>query len=324
MLLNISIKMKKLNELFDINYGASLELINCNIVPPKDGIPFVSRTSKNNGVVAFVEPMENILPNPGGTLSVAVGGSVLSTFLQETEYYSGFHILYLKPRFKLTKLQLLFYCYSINFNAYKYSYGRQANKTLKDLLVPDVAEIPKEFLKLNIKKPKNDKIKDRILNLDFNQWQTFHISELFELQKCKCNNATELLTSGDDIYYIGAKKKENGVMKKVVRDEQLVTKGNCILFIGDGQGSIGYSLYQQNDFIGSSTLTAGYNDYLNKYNALFIVTILDLERYRYSFGRKYGKDQILKATIKLPTIDNKPNWKYMEEFIKALPYSKAI
>ena len=42
--------------------------------------------------------------------------------------------------------------------------------------------------------------------------------------------------------------------------------------------------YRKDDFIGSTTLSVGRNPLLNKYNALFLVTVLDLERYRYSFG----------------------------------------
>ncbi len=76
--------------------------------------------------------------------------------------------------------------------------------------------------------------------------------------------------------------------------EDLVSKGNCITFIGDGQGSVGFANYQPSDFIGSTTLICGYHPKLNRYNALFLVTVFDLERFKYSFGRKYG----MKTTIK--------------------------
>ncbi|PWZ71642.1 hypothetical protein DD880_13450, partial [Staphylococcus pseudintermedius] len=72
----------------------------------------------------------------------------------------------------------------------------------------------------------------------------------------------------------------------------------------------------------------GYNPNINKYSALFLVTILDLEREKYSFGRKY-RTRIPKTKIKLPVKKNQrgeyikdknnryiPDWEYMEEFIK--------
>lgn len=154
--------------------------------------------------------------------------------------------------------------------------------------------------------------------MDTSNWKWYSIEELFHPQKCKCSNATELLTEGDEIAYVGAKKKENGVMGYVLREEKYVTKGNCIVFIGDGQGSVGYATYQPVDFIGSTTLLAGYNKSLNQYNAQFIVGIVDCERYRYSFGRKFNKRALERSKILLPAIDDKnPDWQYMEDFVKS-------
>ena len=157
--------------------------------------------------------------------------------------------------------------------------------------------------------------------IDRRNWQWFRVGDLFSPQKCKCSNATELLEDGDEIAYIGAKKSDNGVMRYVKRVENLVSRGNCIVFIGDGQGSVGYSLYQPVDFIGSTTLIVGYNENLNPYNAAFLVSVLDLERFRYSFGRKYKKEVVVNTKIQLPAIkldngENTPDWKYMEDFVK--------
>lgn len=157
--------------------------------------------------------------------------------------------------------------------------------------------------------------------MEQSNWQWFNVGKLFTLQKCKCSNATELLEEGDEIAYIGAKKTENGVMQIVKRVDELVTRGNCLVFIGDGQGSVGYCIYQPIDFIGSTTLIAGYNKHLNPFIASFLISVLDKERYRYSFGRKYKKEIIANSQIQLPAIKNakdeyEPNWQYMETFVK--------
>lgn len=157
--------------------------------------------------------------------------------------------------------------------------------------------------------------------IDRRNWQWFRVGDLFPPQKCKCSNATELLEDGNEIAYIGAKKSDNGVMRYVKRVENLVSCGNCIVFIGDGQGSVGYSLYQPVDFIGSTTLIVGYNEHLNPFNAAFLVSVLDMERFRYSFGRKYKKEVVANTKIQLPAIklengECTPDWQYMEDFIK--------
>ena len=159
--------------------------------------------------------------------------------------------------------------------------------------------------------------------IDTTNWEYFPLSGkngLFKIEPCKCSNAGELLEDGNDIEYIGAKKNDNGLMRYVNFEEALVTKGNCIIFICDGQGSVGYTNYIDHDFIGSTTLSVGYNEKLNEKNGLFLVTVLDLERYRYSFGRKY-KTNLSKVSIKLPATKNgKPDWDYMETYMDNLNY----
>ncbi|MEI1692011.1 restriction endonuclease subunit S [Acinetobacter nosocomialis] len=133
-------KLIKLSELFDKFYGVNLELSRltvCSIDDP-DGIRYVSRTKSNNGVSAYVKKIDEIVPNPRNTISVALGGSVLESFYQDQEYYSGRDLGYLVAREELTIIEHLYYCYVLKANAYKYSYGRQANKTLSDTLIPDL------------------------------------------------------------------------------------------------------------------------------------------------------------------------------------------
>jgi hypothetical protein len=133
----------KVKDLFDVVYGVNLELVNltqCNITDI-NSIPFVSRTENNNGVSAFVEQEIDIEPNPSHTLSVAGGGSVLSTFYQPLPYYSGRDIYILMPKQKMKIVEMLFYANCIKINKYKYNYGRQANKTLKDILLPSKIDI---------------------------------------------------------------------------------------------------------------------------------------------------------------------------------------
>ena len=318
--------MKKLSEIFKCWYGVNLELINCE--ENNDGIPFVSRTASNNGVVARVSPIKGITPNPKHTLSLAGGGSVLSCFYQDEPYYSGRDLFVLSPIEEMSKNEMILYSYIITANKYKYNYGRQANKTFQDLILPELDEI-KVLANASLDADftfEEIPLISSTISLDSVKWDWFNVRDIFpRIEKCKCSNATELLEDGDDIAYIGAKKSDNGVMRYVKYDETLVTEGNCIVFIGDGQGSVGYCIYQPNDFIGSTTLVAGYNPHLNQYIAQFLIAILDKERYRYSFGRKYNKAAITSTRIKLPYKSNgSPNWEFMENYIKSLPYSSNI
>lgn len=157
------------------------------------------------------------------------------------------------------------------------------------------------------------------MNLDVDKWGTFRVADLFPvLQNGKANQG--MLSDGNECFYVGAKKDDNGVMIHCAYDEELVQKGNCIIFICNGQGSVGYANYMDVDFIGTTDIVAGYNENLNQYNGLFIATILCQERPKYSFGRKW-KTHLRDTVIKLPqTEDGEPDWDLMEAYIKTLKY----
>ncbi len=141
-------KMKtcKISTLFDVQYGNSLELI--YLKKNTNGINFISRTAKRNGVSAKVEKTPLVEPFPAGLITVAVGGSVLETFLQTSPFYTGFHVMVLTPRIEMSNSVKLYYCHCIRQNQYKYSYGRQANSSLPDLPIPTLDSIPEFFIKI--------------------------------------------------------------------------------------------------------------------------------------------------------------------------------
>ena len=129
-----------LSSLFYVQYGVNLELN--AMTPDPDGIAFVGRSERNNGITGRVKKLPNVTPLPAGTLTVAGGGSVLATFVQMEPYYSGRDLYYLTPRVPMTLSQKVYYAVCIRANRYRYNYGRQANRTLKDIEVPSMDSIP--------------------------------------------------------------------------------------------------------------------------------------------------------------------------------------
>lgn len=124
----------KISDLFLLHPGNNLELYHME-AGDDTGIHFISRTAQNNGIAAQVFPHQSIPPFPAGYLTVALGGSVLSAFVQEKPFYTAFHIMVLEPKKEMSLKEKLFYCMCIKKNNYRYSYGRQANKTLSELIL---------------------------------------------------------------------------------------------------------------------------------------------------------------------------------------------
>ncbi len=322
--------MKRLDEIFDVWYGVNLEVVNSEVVE-KD-IPFVSRQSVNNGIVCHVKRMPNVEPNPANTLSIAVSGSVLSTFYHDYEYYSGRDVYVAKPKLPLTKAEMLYYCSVIEHNKYRYNYGRGANRTFKELLVPSYEEIPDLVKRRNVN---SDFIETPLssnkLQLNTKEWKWFRIGDYFDKPyKATAYNAIELITcpkaNKDSIAYITRTDANNGCKDYVINEGFTdIESGNAIT-IGDTTATI---YYQENDFICGDHMVVLRSSLLNKYVGLFITSLLNKERFRYNYGRAFNKGILSDTKLKLPATKNakgeyEPDWQWMEDYIKGLPYSRNI
>ena len=122
----------KVSDLFDVKYGVNLELNACDECDrnTENSVNFVARTAENNGVSSRVVIIDGVTPQKAGLISVAGGGSVLSTFLQSEPFYSGRDLYTLEAKDGISDEAKIFVITVIEQNKYRYSYGRQANKTL--------------------------------------------------------------------------------------------------------------------------------------------------------------------------------------------------
>ena len=133
-----------LGSLFEISRGNKFDFNKMTESSTKEhSIAFIGRSGVGNGLVAFVEKVENIEPYERGLITVALGGSALSSFVQPRPFYTGQNIDVLRPRFTMSLDIKLYYCLCIEANRFRYStYGREANRTLKTIQVPDLDHIP--------------------------------------------------------------------------------------------------------------------------------------------------------------------------------------
>jgi hypothetical protein len=315
-------KLVPLYTIFDIKYGNSLELINLQqcLIDDADAINYVSRTEKNNGVSAFVKRTIEYEENAANTISVAVSGSVLSTFLQPKPYYTGFHIFVLTPKREMDQIELLFYCQCIKANKYKYNYGRQANRTLKDILIPN--RIPNELKQISLETvtvPDIKSVTNRVIDIDTDKWEFFELDDLFTLKKGKRLTKEDMEVG--ETPFIAAIDSNNGWRQFI--DQPALHSGNTITV--NYNGSVAESFYQPVPFWASDDVNVLYPKFqMSIYMAVFIITVIKQEKYRFNFGRKWHLERMSKSAIKLPSVNNKPDFSFMEKFIKSLPFSASL
>ncbi|SUI87901.1 restriction endonuclease subunit S [Shewanella morhuae] len=320
--------MVELQEIFNVKYGVNLELN--KLTQSKDGINFVSRTVKNNGVSAVVELVEGKEPIEAGVITVSGGGSVLEAFLQPEPFYSGRDLYYLEPKFKLTTAQKLYYCVCIRANKYKYSYGRQANRTLKHLKVPHFDDFPKwvnnadlsiyegvDKPKINNSKPLLPSFKD-----------TVKVEEIFEVVNGIAATGLKEKDKAfeNSVMYIRpaatqARTLRSYIAKFSVPEDKIFPQGS--LFVStNGEGSHSYSYVSTDEFVPNSDVSVLIpKGEISIEEKLFYAKCITANRYLFSYGRK-PKGNKLKS-IKIPKLEGKDIEKVIS-YINSLPYSSNI
>ena len=319
--------MMPLEEIFAAEYGSSLGLNAQKTVDEHDktGVAFVSRTAKNNGVSARIKPIIGLAPLPAGTLSVALSGSVLETFLQPSPYYSGYHIYCLTPKKPLSDKEKLYYCTCIKANAFRYSYGRQANRTFGKILLPAPNDIPdwvasSDFPDFErIKHPANPDT--AVILPPVKEWKLFRLGDLIQITGSQTTPLNRLQKFGAGKYpYVTTQAENNGVAGHY----DFFTEEGGVITVDSAVA--GFASWQPDNFSASDHVEKLIPHFpINPSVALFLVTLLNANQFRYSYGRKASQTRLLKQNIRLP-IDKKgdPDFALIENYIKSLPFSATI
>jgi type I restriction-modification system DNA methylase subunit len=168
------------------------------------------------------------------------------------------------------------------------------------------------------------------LELNCVDWKWFKVEEWFDKPyKATAYNAQDLTIcerNDSSIAYITRTDKNNGCKDFVVNENFDSVEEKNAITIGDTTATI---FYQENEFICGDHMVVLRSKSLNKFLGLFMTTLLDKERFRYNYGRAFNKGIIANTDIKLPVrkiAPNKyePDWQFMEDYIKSLPYSSCL
>jgi len=243
----------RIDERFNLRYGHSLELNRLTKVKAPDGVNFVGRSAVNNGVTARVAPPKGIVPGTGGELTVALGGSVLSTFVQPEPFVCGRDGAILTPRDSaMPTAERLWWARCIWENHYRYGYGRQANRTLAALELPDR---PPEWVSA-APEPSVASLKlvsqaaDLVLAPPRSVSKLIRLDTLFDLRyghSLELNRLTKV-KAPDGVNFVGRSAVNNGVTARVAPPKGIVpgTGGELTVALG---GSVLSTFVQPEPFV---------------------------------------------------------------------------
>ncbi|WP_025877861.1 restriction endonuclease subunit S [Prevotella corporis] len=153
--------------------------------------------------------------------------------------------------------------------------------------------------------------------IDTSQWRIFKVSDVFgnpTRPKARSIKQYEL----GDIPFVASGNFNNGIELYVEPkvDEQL-DKGGCISISPVG----GFAFFQETDFLGrggaGSSILLLYHKNLNRFNALFLCSILSKSCERYGYGDMCSAEKLKSELLLLPADSlGQPDWAYMENYIK--------
>lgn len=314
-------------------------------------IPFLSATSDNNGVTEHytLEEIANATRTgdghndplsrklfPGHAVCVTNNGSVGFAYYQAEQFTCSHDV---NPLYRLdgefTEATGLFVASVIMKDRYRWAYGR---KWRPERMVHSTVDLPatpdgkpdwqwmENYIKSLHSEPLTTQNDAHVALFDTTVWKWFQLGGddgLFEIRKGK------RLTSDDqtegDTPYIGAIDSNNGVSNRIGQNP--IHDGNTISL--SYNGSVGEAFYQPTSYWATDDVNALYlrPEYgtLCPATGLFVCSVLKHDRYRYSYGRKWTLDNMNATKIKLPaTSDGKPDWQWMENYIKSLPYGDRL
>lgn len=252
----------------------------------------------------------------------------------------------------------------LNANRFKYTYGRKVteDKYMNDYIklpiqyntdgtifidndkkYSDEGYIPDwEFMENYIKslhyKPMTTNNKSgRAIDFKIENWKEFELNRLFEISAGNYYSVDEY--EEGDTPYISASATNNAISQRINLSADF--KGNVLI-----TGKIGsVCFYQVEDFCATSDVNIFQPKKftLNPHLGLFLATIINFsENYKWSYGRQCRVGDSKKIIIKLPiqvddkgkfVIDDKkdfsdegyiPDWEFMENYMKSLPYGDKI
>lgn len=309
-------------------------------------VPYITRSDVSNGLNLFVSENQKTGFRKDSGNCITIGLDTQTVFYQPHEFYTGQNIQVLNYE-NCKKENALFVTKLIQLQMGKFNWGGNGatlgrlSRTKALLPVTSTGQIDYDFMEDYIKEVEEQKLKEycefatkrlnecktnsqSVEQLEEKEWKPFEISEIFKkFEQGKSKGLNHLDENNGTLPYLGATNRNNGILTFIKDAKTMKQKGNCIGFIRNGQGSVGYAIYKTEEFVSTSDNTFAYADWLNKFTGLFVVASQDLIRSKYSFGYKRNNERLKKDNILLP-IDSagKPDYSYMENFIKNLMRQK--
>lgn len=151
-------------------------------------------------------------------------------------------------------------------------------------------------------------------SVNFTSWKEFCLGDLFDIRKG--NRLTKANMTVGSTPFIGAIDSNNGVSTYI--GQEPIFEGNTLTVNYDGNG-VAEAYYQPVPYWALDSVNVLYPNFdLNPAIAMFLVTVMRQEKFRFNYGRKRHMQRMKESIIELPANKNgDPDWQFMENYIQS-------
>ena len=305
----------RIDRLFDLVYGKRGIPFNQQEV---GDVRFISSQGKKRGVQGMVA----LEPNAKWVITVPRVGTICEAFFQNLPCVCNENVIIMKPKTNLSEREMIYYSLCVRQYKSLFVYGRQVTPTrLGELEIPSPDEIPSWVYEMEI--PTFDDISEaknaeKVELPPVSEWKSFRYDELFDIKKATGPKISEVKKTEGKVPYVSATAENNGIVH--YGNFVPTMKGNCITV-----GHLGDCFYQEEDFSGSNVTALIPKFELTKERAMFLITLLNANKFKYNYGRVIGITRLKGEQISLPINETgTPDWQLIEDYINSLPYSRYL
>lgn len=343
MLQNVEWGEFRLGDLFDVQSNPQLNKESF-IFNESGEYPYFTRTVFNNGILGYVDYLDEEHKIKGNCLAVGMIG--MQFFYMEKDFYAGQFTKSIVPKgFALTENIAKFLISILNrlqktFQNILVRYFENTFNNTTIVLPTRKGQIDFDFMENFVSQIESERISEldsflqttglsdfkltnkeqQALDSFYNlEWREFNIVDIFKVKNTK-NILSETITPcSGSTPYLCASAENNSVSTYISYDLECLEEGNCV-FIG---GKTFVVSFQGKDFYSNDShnlcLYLKENKHRNKLKQLFIATCVNKSlKYKYSWGNSVSKGKIMKDKIKFPCKNGCPDYEVMETIISAV------
>ena len=328
-----------LGDLFFQMYKAQAHVkgdLDCYNTPSENTIRFISRTEMNNGCDCYV--LNAGLTGIEEGNAIAIGDTTATCFYQRDKFICGDHMVICRADW-INLYTALFIISILKQEKYKYSYGRAFKM---DLISNTIIKLPatidnhpdwdfmEQYIKLLNHKPltTTNFSRNKSRSLCIESWKPFKVNELFEVKygiNMELNTCIEAEDGDPDaINFVARTESNNGVSARVKPVDGKEPQPAGLITCAGGGSVLSTFLQEEPFYSGRDLYLLIPLQPMSKLAKLFCITVLKANKYRYSYGRQ--------ANITLPylelllpaTAKGKPDFDFMENYMRSLPYGDRI